>query len=808
VPARPFAAPLTSDVSFLGFLQRTYGLTAMARFARAAVETPAAVALEQAFGRSASLLADVWIRNLQAQRRTTTTAVDFMRHLVPMLRPHWHRQVEMGMYMLVDVVAGLAMPLASKVLFDTILPQRDTGLLAVWLVIVPTFFILGGAASYRRVVVAGLVGELVQLDVMRRVFAHLQKLSIAFHTRSRSGDLLTRITSDVGDLQVVVGENLPQLVFNLAELIVSSVVLVLLNWMLGVLVLVLGIPVFAVIYSRTSNTLRDASRLLRDTFGSMSAFLSENLGAQTVVKSFSLESSAQKSFEQHLREMFRQSMRTIRLEGVLTSSTTLIYYGVRVVVLAVGALLVVNDRVTIGDLVAILWLVAQVFQPIISITGQYRRLISAAGAFDRVREILDEPLEVVEDPGAIVLPKPAHEIRLDHVTLRYGDGEAALRDVSLSIPIGHRVAIVGRSGSGKSSLVNLLLRLYDPQHGRILIDGRDVREVSLTSVRGMFAIVPQDTYLFNVSIRENIALGLAGASVADVERAAREAAVHEAILETESGYATLVGERGVRLSGGQRQRLAIARALARNPSVLVLDEATSALDTETEASILRTLDQAATGRTTIAITHRLSAAAHAHTIFVLDRGRLVEQGAYADLLAQRGVYWRLYSEQEAGIDTRALRVDPQRLANVPVLSSLDPAALAAIAARASVEEYAAGAIVVRQGGVADKLYVVASGQVEVLLEDGADSLRRIRVMGESSYFGEIALLLEHDARRTATVRTLERSELYSLHKEDFLALLKAHPMLADTVAELAHRRLRSGDGFTTESQPREIPKPG
>jgi subfamily B ATP-binding cassette protein MsbA len=796
---RPLEAPTDSGVSFLVFLRKTYGATALARLANLALATPADESLRTAYSRPAHELARQWFVDLKKRNRPAVAGLAFIRYLLPLIRPHALREIELGAYMVFDVVAGLAMPLATKVLFDSILPRRDLNLLALWLVAVPAFFLLGAIAGYRRVVVAGLIGELVQLDVMRAVFNHLQVLSLRFHARSRVGDLLTRTTSDVGDIQVVVGETLPGLTFNLANLIVSAVALLVLNWPVGVLVLALGIPVFAFIYNRTSRSVEDAGRDLQDTFGATSAFLAENLGAQLVVKSYSLESRARARFETYLLETFRKSLHIIRLEALLTGGADLIYYGIRVAVLATGAVLVLNDRMSVGDLVAALWLVAAVFQPIMSITAQYRRLLGASGAFARVREILDEIPDVVQDPQAVDLADFRRDIRLDHVTFRYGDGEAALQDVSLTVRAGEHVALVGPSGSGKSSLVGLLLRLYEPQHGRVLIDDCDIRALTLASLRAQFAHVPQDTYLFDTTIYENIAVGLEGATEAEVERAARAAEVHDAIMQTETGYQTRVGERGIRLSGGQRQRIAIARALLRKPRILILDEATSALDSETEAAILRTLDRSAGQHTRISITHRLGAARRADRIYVLERGRLVEQGTHTQLLARQGVYWRLYSEQEGGgAPAPKIGVDPDLLARVPLLAPLAPAMLAMIASRVIVETFPAGTTIVRQGDRADKLYIISAGDVEVLVEDSnrAAPPRRVQVLGERNYFGEIALLGEGDTRRMASVRSLVPVELYSVHRDDFRTMLNMEPKLGEAVRRLAElRRQRSYGGF-------------
>jgi ATP-binding cassette subfamily B protein len=364
-----------------------------------------------------------------------------------------------------------------------------------------------------------------------------------------------------------------------------------------------------------------------------------------------------------------------------------------------------------------------------------------------------------------------------------------LLDVTLTIPVGARVAIVGPSGAGKSTLVGLLLRLYDPTAGRILFDGHDVRAVTHRSLREQIAVVPQDTFLFDTTVRENIALGREGATDADVLRAAQAAALHPFVERLEDGYEARVGERGARLSGGQRQRLAIARALVRDPRLLILDEATSALDPQTEAAILQTIEQVGRDRTTVMITHRLAAAVRCDTVFVLDAGRLVEAGTHAALLERRGLYWQLWSEQQGGLDDVASsQADPSRLTRVPLFSGLTPGELTLLARRVTVERLGPGTEVVRQGEVADKLFVITAGEVDVFVAGGDGVEQRVAVLTAPGYFGEIALLGDDSARRTATVRARGPIELYGLHKDDFLGLLASHEQLAEDVQALAQAR--------------------
>jgi ATP-binding cassette subfamily B protein len=779
-----------SELSFLLFLQRTYGGAALARFARGLLGGTVAPVAQRAYGRPLAELEKEWLATLQARFRGRASGQDLLRCALTVLRSHRLRVLELLGYMAVGLLFSLTIPLSTRYLFDDVIERRELGLVGIWLVTILAAFVVGSVSDYRQAVVAGLIGELVLRDLRGAAFAHLQRLSLRFYTRSSTGDVLSRLTNDLDSIQQTLAEALPQLVYQSLILAAAAAVLLLLNWMLGLLVIVLGVPLYAAVQLRASAHLREASRELGDRIGSMMAFLQEHLSAQVVVKSFGLENRAVSAFGKHLAQLFDSSMQIVRLSAMLTVSAGLIFLGVRVIVLAVGAMLVMDGSMTVGELVAFVSLISQVLTPATAISGMYGQLQATSGAFDRIQELMDEIPDVVDDPRGLDLPQPRREIRLEKVTFRYADGEAALWDVSLAIPVGSRVAIVGPSGAGKSTLAGLLLRLYDPSDGRVLFDGRDIREGNLSSVRRQVAVVPQETFLFDASIRENIALGGEDADEADVVKAAQAAALHSFVERTEAGYDTLVGERGVRLSGGQRQRLAIARALIRDPRILLLDEATSALDPETEAAIMRTLDQVGRGRTTIMITHRLTSARHCDAIFVLDHGHLVESGTHDELYARRGLYWRLYSEQQAGaVEALPPPVEPGRLAGVPLLASLTPTELASVARWATVERYPAGAAIVRQGDLADRLFVIADGEVEVLIGDSRGQSHRVGVLRPRGYFGEIALLGDESARRTATVRAAGPVELYSLHREDFHALLRAQPRLAQDVLRLARIRL-------------------
>jgi ABC-type multidrug transport system fused ATPase/permease subunit len=551
----------------------------------------------------------------------------------------------------------------------------------------------------------------------------------------------------------------------------AAITAILLSPLLGTLVLVVVVPLFALSYLMLLSRIRNASREVQTVYGQVAATMNENLSAQSLIKALGLELRAIASYRARLGGLLRVIMRVVLLSSIFEASVGMAVTLGQLLVIGIGGYLVIEGQLTLGTLVAFVGLLPAFFQPISALANVGQQIQRAAGAIDRMLEVLEKPIDIVERPGAIALPPVRREITLEHVGFGYGPDRQILRDLSVTIPVGSHVAIVGPSGSGKSTIVNLLLRFWDPQEGRVLVDGHDLRDVTLSSLRGQIGLVFQDTFVFDSTLRENVALARDGASDADVVAAVQAARLESWIESLPAGLDTMLGERGVRMSGGQRQRLAIARALLRDPSVLILDEATSALDAKTEGEILETLGELARGRTTISITHRLALSARSDRIFVLQDGRLVEEGTHAELVRAGGPYQRLYEEQmahmRAGLEPVGIEI--ARLRTIPLFRDLGARELALLAERLTVEQYPAGAGIVRQGEEGRKLYFLASGQVEVLVaEDARD--RRINTLAEGDFFGELALLT--DEPRNATVRTTMPSELYSLSRADFLSLLE------------------------------------
>jgi ATP-binding cassette subfamily B protein len=575
------------------------------------------------------------------------TVGQFVGRALRWLRPYWRLELVIFFTILVSLAFAMGLPLSYGLLIDEAILPRDRTTLGVILGTLAGMFLLNVLSQLLGNYATARLGAGLSSDMRIAMFEHLQRLSMDFYDRSRVGDLLSRLSSDVTTVHSAMVSSLPATLYLVGLLIASTIMLVLLHW--GLALVSLGaLLTFLIGPYLLGRRVTLASYELRQEAGAVSGFTQENIAAQRVVKSLGLETQSISSFRELVTRMARKTVRVTFLSTLMGTSAALAGAFVEVLTLTVGAFMVMDGDLSIGTLVAFLVLLDNVIEPLEGASDILASLHQAAGGMQRVEELLHERAQVTDTPGAPPLPPFSRELRIEGVSFDYAPGRAALREVTLSVPRGQYVALVGPSGAGKSTLLNLVLRLHDPTSGRIAIDGHGLRDVSQTSLRQQIGLVSQEDLLFNVSVRENIRLGLpSAAQQQDIESAARAAGVHETILALPDGYDTVVGERGGKLSGGERQRIAIARALVRRPSILLLDEATSALDAASEAAINATIQALAVSHTILRVSHRLAPIATADRIIVLDRGSVVEDGSHEKLLEQKGLYAKLWRQQHA-----------------------------------------------------------------------------------------------------------------------------------------------------------------
>jgi ABC-type multidrug transport system fused ATPase/permease subunit len=518
-------------------------------------------------------------------------------------------------------------------------------------------YVLGALVSLRRTDAVNRLNQNVQNALQLKLFAHLLGLPHSFYSRAKLGDLMTCLTSDLDNVQSALNQLTNKSLYQVFMLIGGGIGLFLTTgFSVLTLLIMLIAPLFALAYAGLRTRNKAASREQRKAVGQTAAAAQEHLAAQEVIKAFGLESRVITTFGARLQAQKRSRLRLARLSALTDVSEDLATALAQLTIIGVGGYLVLLHQhagLKIEDLVASLLLVKYIIGPVASLSSIGQTLQQASGSMDRVSDLLDEPVTITDRPGAPERPPLSSEIRLDRVSFAYEDGPLILKDLTLTIPAGAHVAIVGPTGCGKSTVLNLLMRFWDPTDGRVLFDGRDLCDVTLDSHRRQIGLVFQDTFIFDSTVRDNIAIGRPGASDAEVRAAALAAHLDADIQAMHDGYDTVLGERGVRMSGGQRQRLAIARAVLRDANVLLLDEATSALDAQTEAGILDTVVSLKQNRTVVSVTHRLSWAKEADLIFVLEHGQLVEQGTHRELVTAGGLYQTLYHEQSLGLDLEA-----------------------------------------------------------------------------------------------------------------------------------------------------------
>ncbi len=571
-----------------------------------------------------------------------------LRRILTLFRPYRMRLGAVLVLIVISAGVGILNPFLVRDAIDLGLQGRNNTLLTLYVLGMIGVAIFSNAAGVVQTYMSNVVGQRVMHDLRAAVYSRLQRMSLAFFTRTRTGEVQSRIANDIGGLENVVTTTATSIASNVTTVVAALVAMVLLDWRLALLSLAFVPPsvymtrrvgqVRRRITSEQQRRLADLSALVAESLSVSGILLGRTMGrGEDLADRFTGESQQIADLEVRSRMAGRWLMATIQFTFAVQPA--LIYW--------LAGQSFVRNSITIGTVVAFTTLQTRLLFPIQSLLNVQADTQASLALFDRIFEYLDLPIDIVE-PSSPVILRPREvlgEVRFEDVWFRYGDEDDGwtLRDINLVVAPGTRAAIVGETGAGKTTLGYLVARLYEPQRGRVTIDGIDVRDMSLDSLAAAVGVVSQETYLFHASVRENLRFAKPDAGDEEIEAAARTARIHDLIESLPAGYETVVGERGYRFSGGEKQRMAIARTVLRNPPVLLLDEATSSLDTQTEAAIQAELERLSEGRTTITIAHRLSTVRDADQIVVLDAGQIVERGRHEELLDQGGLYAALVS---------------------------------------------------------------------------------------------------------------------------------------------------------------------
>lgn len=560
------------------------------------------------------------------------------------IKPYMHRLI-FAMFCTIMAAAGnLYIPWIIKDMIDEVLADKN-GTMLNWIAAsIIAIFVVRGLFWYGQNYLMSYVGQSVIIDIRAAVFKKLQRLSVSFYDKNKTGTIMSYVTNDVNALQSAMVENTIEMITEGFILIGSVVAMIYLDWRLT-LFTVCTFPVVLWFMEFFGKKIRKTGGRIQECTADITSVLQESVASARVIKSFVREDYEVDRFDVENRANFRANMKNAQLMATLTPVVELVAAIGVTMIIWYGGNNVINGTITAGSLVAFLTYAVKISNPIKRLTRVIGNIQKALAAAQRVFMIIDMPEEIAESRDAKQLPEVSGKVEFQNVSFAYDDKGNVITDLSFSVKPGEVIAIVGPSGAGKSTIANLLPRFYDVNKGDIKIDGHSVREVTLDSLREQVGIVPQETMLFNGSVYNNILYGRLDATKEEIEAAAKAANAHDFIMQLTDGYETKLGDRGVNLSGGQRQRIAIARAILKNPRILILDEATSALDTESERVVQEALDRLMVGRTSFVIAHRLSTVKNADKILVLEKGNLVESGTHDELLALDGLYAHLYKIQ-------------------------------------------------------------------------------------------------------------------------------------------------------------------
>ena len=592
--------------------------------------------------------------------------------ITDLLRPHWKALTLAFVAVIAESATDLLEPWPLKVVFDHVLGSKPTppwmtsiatstfgtdkfALLSFAALAVVVIAIAGALSSYAEKYLTTSVGQWVMHDLRRILYHHIQRLSLSYHDKKRTGDLISTVTSDIASIQDVISNVLLGVVVNVMTLLGMIAVMFYLNWRFTLIALSVAPALALVVYSFTRR-IKQASREVRKKEGEVVSILEEVLSSIRVVKAFTREDYEQRRFERQSEESVEMALRARGVKAKLAPIVEVIVAGGTCVVLWYGTRLVLSGQLSSGSLLVFLLYLGKMYKPMRELSKMTDTISKAVVGFERIQEVLDTERLVRNLRGSRNAPPFKGQIEFDHVYFGYEEGNPILKDLSLNIKPGQVAALVGPTGAGKTTIVSLIPRFYDPTAGTVKIDGTDVRQFKIKSMRQQISFVLQESLLFRATIRQNIAYGRPEAKREEIVEAAKLANAHEFIERMPQGYDTMVGERGETLSGGQRQRIAIARAVIRNAPILILDEPSSELDAASEELVFDALTRLMEGKTSIVIAHRLSTIRRADVIFVIDKGAVVESGTHEELLAHGGLYSEFYEIQFRDQESEMARI--------------------------------------------------------------------------------------------------------------------------------------------------------
>jgi ATP-binding cassette, subfamily B, bacterial len=584
-----------------------------------------------------------------------------MTRLSYLLRPHWPQLTLAFVAVIGESVTDLLEPWPLKVVFDNVLGSKPLpkwlavvvhsvagtnklAILSFVVVMVLAIATVGAVSTYFEKYLTTSVAQWVSHDLRRSLYNHIQKLSLSFHDNKRTGDLISRITSDIDTIQDFISQVLLGLIVNVLTLLGMLAVMFYLNWTFTLIALSVAPLLFVVVYAFTRR-IKKASRDVRKNEGEIASIASEVLSSIHVVKAFTREDYEQQRFEKQSLETVESALAARSLKAKLTPAVEVIVAAGTCLVFWYGVRLVLAGTITAGSLLVFLLYLGKMYKPMRDLSKMTDTISKTQVGYERIREVAETDREVRNLPGARPAPRFKGEIEFRHVDFSYADRPLTLKDVNFKLGSGKIGALVGPTGAGKTTIASLVARFYEPTSGQVMIDGQDVRRYRIKSLRRQISFVLQESLLFRAPVWQNIAYGRPEASREQIIEAAKLANADEFIVQLPEGYDTLVGERGVTLSGGQRQRIAIARAIVRNSPILILDEPTSGLDAASEELVFDALQRLMKGKTSIVIAHRLATVQNADVIFVIDRGTIVQQGSHEELIKRDGLYAQLYQTQ-------------------------------------------------------------------------------------------------------------------------------------------------------------------